>query len=138
MSLSPIAMKRLALSLLFQFPVGMLTLVAQTYYERITNVQTPNVASLGIYGEIPVSPFTGTPSVTVPLYELYLENLKFPITLSYHSGSVKPDLHPSWVGLGWTLNAGGVIYRTVNEGPDEILCARLGGIRHSPWILFPA
>lgn len=119
MSLSPIAMKRLALSLLSQFPVGMLTLVAQTYYERITNVQTPNVASLGIYGEIPVSPFTGTPSVTVPLYELYLENLKFPITLSYHSGSVKPDLHPSWVGLGWTLNAGGVIYRTVNEGPDE-------------------
>lgn len=119
MNLTSTAIKRLALSLLLFFVIGVSTLMSQTYYDRITNVQTPNVANLGVYGEIPITPFTGTPNISIPLYELNLEGLKFPITLSYHSGSVKPDQHPSWVGLGWTLNAGGVIYRTINEGPDE-------------------
>ena len=95
MNLTSTAIKRLALSLLLLFVIGVSTLMSQTYYDRITNVQTPNVANLGVYEEIPITPFTGTPNISIPLYELNLEGLKFPITLSYHSGSVKPDQHPT-------------------------------------------
>lgn len=120
MNLTSTAIKRLGLSLLLLFVIGGSNLMSQTYYERITNVQTPNVANLGVYGEIPVSPYTGTPEVSIPLYELNLKGLSFPITLSHHSGSIKPEQHVGWVGLGWTLNAGGVIYRTINGNIDEL------------------
>ena len=120
MNLTSTAIKRLALSLLLLFVIGISTLMSQTYYDRLTNVQSPNVANLGVYGEIPVSPYTGTPEVSIPLYELNLKGLSFPITLSHHSGSIKPEQHVGWVGLGWTLNAGGVIYRTINGQIDEL------------------
>lgn len=84
-----------------------------------TNLQSPNVASLGLYGEIPVSHYTGTPSIEIPLYTIKARDYNLPIFLSYHSSGVRPDQHPGWVGLGWSLNAGGVIYRTVNDMPDD-------------------
>lgn len=82
-------------------------------------ILSPNAANLGIYGEIPVSHFTGTPSIRIPLYELETNHLNIPITLSYHASGVRPDQRPSWVGLGWSLNAGGLISRTVKGQPDE-------------------
>lgn len=80
---------------------------------------SPNAASLGQYGEVPVSLFTGTPQVDIPLYTIKTDFVNFPITLSYHAGGFRPDVHPSWTGLGWSLNAGGAITRTVQHLPDE-------------------
>ena len=51
-------------------------------------VLSPNAANLGLYGEIPVSHFTGTPSIEIPLYELKTEYLNLPISLSYHASGV--------------------------------------------------
>lgn len=95
--------------------------IAQNEIEKFQNLQSPNVASLGVYGEVPVSPFTGTPNIDIPLYSFYVNRKKFPISLSYHPSAVKPDQHPGWVGLGWTLNAGGVIYRKINDVSDELI-----------------
>ncbi|MDR6193721.1 hypothetical protein [Siphonobacter sp. SORGH_AS_0500] len=80
---------------------------------------SPNVASLGQYGNYPVSYFTGVPQITIPLYELQEKNLQVPISLSYHASGFRPDQHPGWVGLGWSLQAGGVITRQVNDLTDE-------------------
>ena len=80
---------------------------------------SPNAASLGEYGEVPVSPFTGIPKIEIPLTEIEAGNHKLPISLSYHAGGVRPDQHPGWVGLGWTLNAGGCISRVVKDSIDE-------------------
>jgi YD repeat-containing protein len=82
---------------------------------------SPNAASLGIYGQIPVSYFSGRADVSVPLGDVSIGDIKIPITLSYHGGGIKPDHHAGWVGLGWNLNAGGTITRKVNGGVDEIL-----------------
>ncbi|SDT67415.1 hypothetical protein SAMN05216490_4790 [Mucilaginibacter mallensis] len=83
------------------------------------NLQSPNAANLGLYGEYPVSFFTGVPQIEIPLYTLKEREISVPISLSYHASGFRPDQHPGWVGLGWSLNAGGVITRVVNDIPDE-------------------
>lgn len=80
---------------------------------------SPNAASLGLYGDYPVSHFTGLPQIGIPLYEINEGGLKVPISLSYHASGFRPDQHPGWVGMGWSLQAGGVISRSVNDLPDE-------------------
>lgn len=79
----------------------------------------PTSASLGKYGEMPVDNHTGNPQVNIPLYTVTDGKLTVPISLSYHTGGIRVEEIASWVGLGWNLNAGGVITRTVRGNPDE-------------------
>ncbi len=80
---------------------------------------SPTASGLGKYGEIPVSHFTGTAGVSVPIYDLPARGMSVPISLSYHTSGVKVDESASWVGMGWSLNAGGTITRSVKGLPDE-------------------
>lgn len=80
---------------------------------------SPEAASLGKYGEIPISLNTGLPNIDIPLYELNGQGLSLPLSISYHNTGFKPIEVSSSVGLGWTLNAGGVITRKVKGWPDE-------------------
>lgn len=72
-----------------------------------------NAASLGLFGEIPVSPYTGVPDISIPIYTIKSGSITLPINLSYHASGIKVAQEASWVGLGWALEAGGVISRTV-------------------------
>ncbi|KAA1243239.1 RHS repeat domain-containing protein [Aquimarina sp. RZ0] len=79
---------------------------------------SPNAASLGQYGDIPVSYYTGVPNISIPLYTIKSGNIELPIGLSYHASGIKVAQEASWVGLGWGLNSGGVITRTVMDEDD--------------------
>lgn len=81
--------------------------------------QSPNAASLGKYGEVPVGMYTGIPSISIPIYEINTGKLKLPITLSYHAGGIKVEEIASWVGLGWSISTGGQVTRQVRGAPDE-------------------
>ena len=81
---------------------------------------SPNVASLGKYGEVPVSLYTGVPNISVPIYEIKNGPLSLPISLSYHAGGIRVEEMASSVGLGWSLNAGGIIGRNVMSRPDDL------------------
>ncbi|HEX2975770.1 MAG TPA: hypothetical protein VHO68_07525, partial [Bacteroidales bacterium] len=83
------------------------------------NFPSPNAASLGTFGTIPISHFTGTPSISIPLYEIDYGGIKVPLTLSYHISNVKVNAHPGWVGLGWVFQPGGIITRNVRGWADE-------------------
>jgi YD repeat-containing protein len=79
----------------------------------------PTAAALTQYARVPVSLATGTPQVNVPIYTIACGSLTLPLSLSYHSGGFKVSEHASWVGLGWSLNAGGVITRSVRGKRDN-------------------
>ena len=80
---------------------------------------SPTAAALGKYGESPVGYHTGTPNISIPIVELKEGSLSVPVSMSYNLQSVKPNEVPGWTGLGWSLNAGGVITRHVSQLPDE-------------------
>ncbi len=81
---------------------------------------SPTAAGLGKYGEIPVSKSKGLANISVPLYTIQIGQYQLPISLSYHSGGIKVEEEASWVGLGWSLNAGGVITRSVKGIQDDL------------------
>lgn len=79
---------------------------------------SPNAASLGKFGNIPVSYYTGLPAIEVPIYTIEQGDIKLPIKLSYHAGGIKVSEIASWVGLGFALNAGGTISCNYHGRPD--------------------
>lgn len=83
-------------------------------------IQSPNAAGIERFGEIPVSFFTGAPNISFPLYTVSVGSIKVPISLDYHPASVKPNVHPGWVGLGWNLQSYGTITRRPRGFLDEV------------------
>lgn len=81
--------------------------------------KTPNVAAMEKFGDYPVNLYTGLPDISVPIFEVKSGPLHLPIRLSYHASGIKYTDQASWVGLGWSLMAGGFISRNVNNKPDE-------------------
>lgn len=79
---------------------------------------SPEMAALGKYADIPISNHTGTPNISIPIYEINVDGYKLPISLSYHASGIKINEQASWVGLGWALNAGDMVSRTV-FGKDD-------------------
>lgn len=97
-------------------------LACEAQEKPVYNVPSPDIATLGTYGTVPVSLFTGTPDISVPLYDLRVGNYTFPITATYHTGTVKPHTQPGTLGLGWSLRSDGYISRTVHGVYDEKQC----------------
>jgi hypothetical protein len=79
----------------------------------------PNAASLAKYGDMPVGHYTGVPNIDVPIYVIKSGSLSVPVSISYHAGGIKVEEIASWVGLGWSLNAGGSISVQTRGRPDN-------------------
>ena len=80
---------------------------------------SPNASSQAKFAAIPVNLHTGIPNIQAPLMTLSGRHLNVPIGLSYHAGGFKVQEIAGPVGLGWALNAGGVITRVVQGIPDD-------------------
>ncbi|RZL16293.1 MAG: hypothetical protein EOO89_11755, partial [Pedobacter sp.] len=80
---------------------------------------SPQAAQFARYGEIPVGHTTGVPQINIPIYTLSTNWIDIPISISYHASGFRPNDIPSPVGLGWVLNAGGMISRSVEMNPDD-------------------
>lgn len=73
------------------------------------------------FASIPVNLYTGLPAISLPLYNYsYRNGLSLKMSLDYFAGGVQVDQSPTPEGLGWILNAGGLITRTVRGMPDDI------------------
>ncbi len=92
---------------------------AQTNKIMRPTVPTPTAASLGKFGDVPVSYFTGVPQISIPLFTATGKTLELRVSLSYHASGIKVEEIGGWVGAGWALEAGGAITRTVRGIADE-------------------
>lgn len=79
---------------------------------------TPSAANFLQYGNTPVNISRGLPNISIPIYTLEVDGIQIPISLSYDASGVKVDDISSTVGMKWTLNAGGGVYRTVKDLDD--------------------
>jgi len=76
---------------------------------------SPNAQGFQTYGNTPMALYEGLPSISIPIYEVSCGSLSVPVSLSYNYSGLQPLEDASWVGIGWNLNAGGVITR-IPEG----------------------
>jgi hypothetical protein len=80
---------------------------------------SPTAAALSRYGNVPVTMYTGMANVGIPIFTVQGTDISLPISLSYNYNGLKPAEQVSWVGLGWSLQAGGVITHSVHGKDDE-------------------
>lgn len=107
--------------------VGMLCLLscqcmsAQQMEPKFTSepIQTPQTQNFIRYGDTPVNLYTGTIGTSIPVYTYKDNDFEIPISLNYASNGLIANNQTGIVGLGWYLNAGGVISRTIEGIPDE-------------------
>lgn len=105
--------------------LSLLIFIISNSYAQSSAVPSPNIispsptsSSLGKFGEIPVSLYTGTTNISIPIHTISNGSLKMPVNINYHTSGIKVGEEASWVGLGWSLNAGGVINRSIRGLSD--------------------
>ncbi len=114
-------MKRYLAGVLINILLVFSVVYGQEAFPGLDNIIPPspdaNAIMKGV--NVPVSHYTGIPSVSVPLWTMKGRKLSMPISLSYHASGIKVDEVAGWTGLGWSLNAGGAISRTVRGVADD-------------------
>ncbi len=80
---------------------------------------SPEAASLIKHSQMDVSLYTGTPNIGVPFHTISYKGVNVPVGISYNSGGIKVGDIASWAGLGWNLNAGGLVSRSIRGIPDD-------------------
>lgn len=83
------------------------------------DVPAPNASNLGMYGNIPVSYYTGRANISIPIFEMEATGISLPIYLQHDASGVLVNSLPSWTGHNWTLMAGGAITRCIEGVADE-------------------
>lgn len=75
--------------------------------------KSPEVGSLGFYGNAGASPYNGKGNVSVPLYSVDFEGYTIPLILDYNTGGVRVQQEASIVGLNWNLSTSHGISRQI-------------------------
>lgn len=89
------------------------------------------------YGKPTHSLFTGTMTHSVPIYTYKDPDFTIPLLLTYAFDGYKPSQHSGSIGLGWSLNVGGVITREIIGQADEIstnTCKSYFELTHSTFV----
>lgn len=124
------------LFLLLNIPLSMFS-----QYDPKPNLIPPSTdaLSLGKFGDIQPNLFTGRVNIDIPLHTIKEYDITVPISMSYHGGGIKVNEQDGLLGLGWTLNVGGVISRSVCGMPDELYdpTNKVVGFDNLDKIIFP-
>ncbi|NII83271.1 MULTISPECIES: hypothetical protein [unclassified Pedobacter] len=99
--------------------ICILFLLLKSYGQNSLKQASPSANFSNTYSQN-VDLFTGKLDVGVDLVNLKFAGEDLSVKLKYLAGNgVKLNDLPSWVGLGWSLNTPGYVYRTVKGAPDE-------------------
>lgn len=91
------------------------------YVDHYSNVvpETPNAATFVKYGGTTLNLSKGVPNISIPIYTITVDGVSIPISLSYDASGIRTDELATAVGLKWRLNAGGGIFRSINNVADD-------------------
>lgn len=92
--------------------IGMVPVSAQSLNDNVIP-PSPKAQELLRFGEFPVSLHTGVPQISIPIYTIKLKDYSLPVTLDYNAAGIKVEQEAGEAGLGWTLQAGGVITHAI-------------------------
>ncbi|GEC77709.1 RHS repeat domain-containing protein [Flavobacterium aquatile] len=95
-------------------------LVNAQFAKRPDDLKSPDAASLGRYGEQPVSYAYGTVAVNVPIYTMTSNGPSYNIGLNYDTSGLVINSPSGTVGSNWSLSSKGVITRAIKGTADEI------------------
>ena len=95
------------------------TTVAQNDYNQV-NFYPPSSASMMKYIDHPVSPRTGVPDISIPLFTIRSGKLELPLKLTFHIDDyAKVNQLPGAAGAGWALSSDIQVSRSIN-GLDDL------------------
>lgn len=89
------------------------------FFENAVGIPSPDALSITNSISSGNDKYTGALQTSIPLVDLKSYEIEVPVSLNYKSDGIMVNQIASWVGLGWSLQAGGVISRTMNSLPDE-------------------
>lgn len=93
-------------------------LVDKTLFANVVP-PSPTTQEFEKYIMHPVSPYNGIPEISIPLYTIEIGGIKIPLALSYHASGIKHNQLSGDVGIGWVLNPGYRVSRTMYGRKDE-------------------
>ena len=95
-----------------------------SYYEQIKQVNergaVPVKSSAAYSLDSPVNLLTGAACFDIPIYTIKTGGYIMPVSLHYETSGFRVATIASNVGLGWNLNAGGCITKTIKGFDDDI------------------
>ena len=80
---------------------------------------SPQAEAFRRYGEYSINYQTGTPDISIPLYEINHRGYKLPLALKYYPQPLKPGYNYDVFGRGWGLSVNSCISRSIECSPDE-------------------
>lgn len=81
--------------------------------------KSPDAAAISKFIDIPSTSYNGVVSFSIPIYTIETDGYQIPISIDYQTSGIKLGEISSRVGLGWSLNIGGVsLSKQVVGTPD--------------------
>lgn len=88
--------------------------------EMQVTLPSPTAIAFHKYGNTDVDGYSGSISVPINLAIAQSKTLSSQVVLNYSSSNgVRVEEVPTWIGLGWTLNAGGLVSRVIRDRIDD-------------------
>ena len=107
------------------------SLIAQIIYSQqdpsaqnangLSNTASPNVASFMRFQESSVDHYNGRSNFSIPIFEINVGGIKYPISLNYSQGGIQVNSVASDVGLGWSLTSTFVNRTVVGDADLETI-----------------
>ncbi|RTY77496.1 hypothetical protein EKL97_15235 [Flavobacterium sp. LS1P28] len=100
--------------------------VTTVIYSQAPEVKANEIYNFSKIDFSQVDEYTGKASITLPITSIKLDNIEIPISIDYLMGGIKVNELASPVGLGWYLNAGGKVYKTIKGIEDNKMVYYVG------------
>jgi hypothetical protein len=113
---------------------GLLLSVLKTYSQGKFGHVPPQTADFMRYGDMPLSLFAGKMNLEVPICRIKDQDFDIPVSLLYAADGFNPEKRSDFVGLDWTLIAGGCITREIYGIPDDFKTTSSGQETGFLWV----